>query len=166
MALARLDSMNDREKFRTRGIWYISWQGNYPKAIEEFGALVRQFPADSAGQNNLAYAYFAAREMNRAVEQGRLYIKIYPNNINGQYNLAWYAIGAGDFALGLSQAQKTIDAESQVRKSLRLRGALRARPRGGRRKPRAGMRSSNRSTSGHRPWPTLDWPISRSTKDG
>jgi eukaryotic-like serine/threonine-protein kinase len=116
LALARLDSMTDREKFRTRGIWYVL-AGNYPKAIEEFGALVHQFPADSAGQNNLAYAYFAAREMNRAVEQGWLYVKIYPNNINGQYNLAWYAIGAGDFALGLSQAQKTIGLNPKFEKA-------------------------------------------------
>jgi tetratricopeptide (TPR) repeat protein/tRNA A-37 threonylcarbamoyl transferase component Bud32 len=116
MALARIDSMNDREKFRTRGIWYLMAE-NYPKAIEEFGALVRQFPADSAGQSNLALAYFHVRDMTRAVEQGRLYTRIYPNNINGQFNLAWYAIGASDFALGLSQSQKVIALNPKFEKA-------------------------------------------------
>lgn len=116
MALARIDSMNDREKYRTRGLWYLM-TGNYPKAIEELGALVRQFPADSAGQSNLAYAYFFVRDMPRAVEQGRRYAQIYPNNVNGQGNLAWYAIGAGDFALALSQAQKAIGLNPKFEKA-------------------------------------------------
>jgi len=116
MALARIDSMNDREKYRTRGLWYLM-AGNYPKAIEELGALVRQFPADSAGQSNLAYAYFVVRDMLRALEQGRRYAQIYPNNVNGQCNLAWYAIGAGDFGLAFSQAQKAIGLNTKFEKA-------------------------------------------------
>ena len=116
MALARIDSMNDREKYRTRGLWYLM-AGNYPKAIEELGALVRHFPADSAGQSNLAYANFFVRDMPRAVEQGRRYAQIYPNNVNGQCNLAWYAIGAGDFGLALSQAQKAIGLNAKFEKA-------------------------------------------------
>jgi tetratricopeptide (TPR) repeat protein len=108
LALARLDSMNDREKFRTRGIWYLMTK-NYQKAIEEFSALVGRFPGDSAGHNNLAYANYIARDMAKAVEQGLHYVKIYPKNINGQGNLAWYAIGAGDFAMALEQVKKTLE---------------------------------------------------------
>jgi tetratricopeptide (TPR) repeat protein/predicted Ser/Thr protein kinase len=108
MALARVDSMNDREKFRTRGIWYLMTKNNQ-KAIEEFSALVKQFPADSAGHNNLALAYFFARDMSKAVEEGLYHTKIYPANINAQNNLSWYAIGAGNFALALDQVKMTLD---------------------------------------------------------
>jgi eukaryotic-like serine/threonine-protein kinase len=107
MALAHLDTMNDREKIRTRGVWYLITK-NHQKAIEEFSALVRQFPGDSAGHSNLAFAYFQAREMTKAMEQGRFYTKAFPSNINGQYNLSWYALGAGDMALALEQVQKTL----------------------------------------------------------
>jgi tetratricopeptide (TPR) repeat protein len=116
LALARLDSMNDREKFRTRGIWYLMTK-NYQKAIEEFSALVGRFPGDSAGHNNLAYAYYIARDMAKAVEQGLHYVKIYPKNINGQANLAWYAIGAGDFAMALVQAKKALELNPKFEKA-------------------------------------------------
>jgi eukaryotic-like serine/threonine-protein kinase len=116
LALARLDSMNDREKFRTRGIWYLMTK-NYQKAIEEFSALVGRFPGDSAGHNNLAYAYYIARDMAKAVEHGLHYVKIYPKNINGQGNLAWYAIGAGDFAMALVQAKKALELNPKFEKA-------------------------------------------------
>ncbi|MBM3295851.1 MAG: tetratricopeptide repeat protein, partial [Candidatus Aminicenantes bacterium] len=107
-AMARLDSMNDREKYRTRGIWYLLTK-NYAKATEEFTSLIKAYPGDSAGLSNLALSYFYARDMAKAVEEGRYYIKAFPRNLNGQYNLSWYAIGAGDFALGLEQARKALE---------------------------------------------------------
>jgi predicted Zn-dependent protease/predicted Ser/Thr protein kinase len=115
-ALARLDSMNEREKWRTRGVWYLMTK-NFPKAIEEFSALIKQFPADSAGRSNLAMAYFYARDMAKAVEQGGAYVRIYPSNFNGQYNLSCYSIGAGDFVLGLEQAKKTIELNANLEKA-------------------------------------------------
>jgi len=116
MALAHIDSMNDREKYRTRGIWYLMTQ-NAPKAIEEFSSLVKLYPADFAGHANLALAYFFAREMAKAEEEGLAYLKIYPNNINGQYNMSWYAIGAGNFGRALEQAQKALDLNPKFEKA-------------------------------------------------
>jgi len=108
MALAHIDSMNEREKYRTRGIWYLMTKNNQ-KAIEEFSELVKLFPADSAGHNNLAFAYFLARDMSKAVEEGLYYTKIYPANINGQINLSWYAIASGNFPMALDQVKRTLD---------------------------------------------------------
>jgi len=115
MAMARIDSMNDREKYRTRGIWYLMTK-NHEKAIEEFSALVKQFPGDSAGRNNLAYAYYIARDMAKAVEQEIYFTKIYPKNINGQNNLSWFAIGAGDMTLALEQVKKTLELNPKFEK--------------------------------------------------
>jgi tetratricopeptide (TPR) repeat protein len=116
MALARLDSMNEREKFRTRGVWYII-TGNYQKAIDEYSALVKQFPADAAGTLNLALAYFYSRDMAKAVEMGSQFTKIYPRNVNGYFNLSWYAIAAGDFILALDQAKKAIELNPKLQKA-------------------------------------------------
>ena len=68
-ALARIDRMSDREKYRTRGGYYLLIR-NPDNAIEEFTALVKQFPADTAGLANLAFAYFVKRDMANALELG------------------------------------------------------------------------------------------------
>ena len=58
LAMARIDRMTEREKFRTRGGYYLLVR-NPQSAIDEFNALVKQFPADTGGLNNLALAYRA-----------------------------------------------------------------------------------------------------------
>ena len=55
--------------------------------------------------------------MAKAVEHGLHYVKIYPKNINGQGNLAWYAIGAGDFAMALVQAKKALELNPKFEKA-------------------------------------------------
>src|ERR1039457_2767447 len=46
LALSKIDRMTDREKYRTRGAYYLM-ERDYDKAIEQFKALEKQFPADS-----------------------------------------------------------------------------------------------------------------------
>ena len=46
-ALARLDRMTDREKFRTRGSYYL-FTRKTDLAVQEYTALVKAFPADAA----------------------------------------------------------------------------------------------------------------------
>jgi len=107
--------MTERERYQTRGIWYLMTK-NSRKAIEEFGGLVKQFPADSSAHSNLALAYFLDRDMSNAVEEGLYYTKIYPANINGQYNLSWYAIGAGNFPMALDQVKITLEMNPKFEK--------------------------------------------------
>jgi len=57
LAMTHLDRMTEREKYRTRGSYYV-FVRNQSKAIEELSALVSQYPADSIGLGNLALAYF------------------------------------------------------------------------------------------------------------
>ena len=49
--------MTDREKYRTRGGYYL-YKQNFKRAVEEYSALVAQYPEDVAGHTNLAFAYF------------------------------------------------------------------------------------------------------------
>ncbi len=115
-ALARIDRMSEREKYRTRAVWYLLTR-NYQKAIEECSALVREFPADSAGNSNLALAYFYARDMSHAVEAGRRAVELYPKNITPNYNLVWYSIAAGDFDAAEKQAQKVLELNPRHEKA-------------------------------------------------
>ncbi|MBI3667940.1 MAG: protein kinase, partial [Acidobacteria bacterium] len=107
MALARIDRMTDREKYRTRGGYYLAVR-NHQKAIEEFSALVKQYPADSAGYSNLALAYFYGRDMSRALEEGRRAMELYPKNTMQRNNVALYAMYAGDFETAAREARTAL----------------------------------------------------------
>ncbi len=69
-ALEHVDRMTERERFRTRGAYY-AFIGNYPKCIEEYSALVAQYPADNIGHSNLGACYLHMRNMPKALEEPR-----------------------------------------------------------------------------------------------
>jgi TolB-like protein len=77
-ALALVDRMTEREKYRTLGAYDLNVAGNYEKAIENFEALVQKYPSDGAGHNNLAIAYFGTLNFTKALEGGRRVLAIYP----------------------------------------------------------------------------------------
>jgi tetratricopeptide (TPR) repeat protein/tRNA A-37 threonylcarbamoyl transferase component Bud32 len=114
-ALARIDRMPEREKYRTLGAYFFR-QRDFKKAIEYYSELVEKFPADLAGNTNLGLAHYFMRNMNKAVEQGLKTINLRPGNINLHYNLIWYAIGAGDLDLAREYAEKVlvISPERQI----------------------------------------------------
>ena len=116
MALARVDQMSEREKHRTIGVYSLS-KGNYEKAIEEFRALVKEYPADTAGHGNLALAYFFSGDMKRAYEQGRHGVELYPKNLLQRNNVALYAMYAGDFETAEREARAVLEQNPAFEKA-------------------------------------------------
>jgi len=115
-AMARIDRMSDREKYRTRGAYYLL-ERDYGKAIEQFKALEKQYPADSAGIGNLALSYFYERNMPAALEEGRRAVAIYPNNLLELNNLGLYAMYAGDFDTAIRESQRLLKLNPQFEKA-------------------------------------------------
>ncbi len=111
MAMQRIDRMTPRERYRTRGGYYLMMH-NYPKAIEEYSTLVKQFPFDSAGAYNLALALFQGRDMSRALQHVRQVALRNPSNIFYQSNAASFAVYAGDFEGAARQAQAVLKVNS------------------------------------------------------
>lgn len=107
LALAHIDRMSDREKYRTRGGYYLA-NREPRKAIEEYSALVQQFPSDAAGYSNLALAYFYLRDMAKAVEEGRHAVESASNALLQLNNLALYAVYAGDYGTAAEVAGKVL----------------------------------------------------------
>jgi eukaryotic-like serine/threonine-protein kinase len=103
LAMARIDRMTDREKFRTRGGYYLL-RHEPRKAIEEYTALVQQFPSDDAAHSNLAVAYMLRHDVAKALEEGREAVKNSHDTL-AQINLAIYSIYGGDFQGAIKQAQ-------------------------------------------------------------
>jgi len=104
-AMKRLDQMTDREKYRTRGIYYLMVR-DWKKAIDEYSALLKQYPGDYVIHAMLAIAYFFARDMPKAVEEGRLDVKYNPQGVHAHNNLSWYSLAVGDL--------KTAEEESRT----------------------------------------------------
>jgi tetratricopeptide (TPR) repeat protein len=112
-ALSKMDSMTARERYRTLGLYYVAVTGNYEKAIENYSALVEQYPADSAGYNNLAVAYFSTLDFAKAREAGASALEIYPTNKIMMSNFALYAMYAGDFDAARTHGMDLLDADEQ-----------------------------------------------------
>ncbi len=107
LAMSHIDRMTDREKYRTRSGYYLMTRNN-ARAIEELNQLVKQYPADMAGLNNLPIAYFYSRDMARALEESQRAIAVYPKNYVARNNAALYAMYAGDFPTAIKQAQTVL----------------------------------------------------------
>jgi len=101
LAFSKIDHMSEREKYRTRGAYYLLIR-DCDKAIEEESQLVRLFPADKTGVANLALAYFYRRDMPRALEEGRRAAEMNSGNAVQHANVGLYAMYASDFELAIS----------------------------------------------------------------
>jgi len=112
-ALSKMDTMTERERLRTLGLYYMVVTGNYEKAKESYQSLVEQFPADGPGHNNLAIAHFATLDFNAALEEGQRVLNIYPNRTLFRSNYALYAMYAGDFEKAEAEARKTLEQDPE-----------------------------------------------------
>ncbi|MGB5246488.1 MAG: tetratricopeptide repeat protein [Woeseia sp.] len=116
-ALALQDRMTERERYRTFGLYYTVVSLNYDKAIENYQQLVEKFPADGAGNNNLAILYTFTAQYDKALAQSRQLLKIYPTRILYRANHAQYALYAGDLETAESFAQQVITDDPNFFKS-------------------------------------------------
>jgi tetratricopeptide (TPR) repeat protein/predicted Ser/Thr protein kinase len=108
LAMEHLDRMTERERYHTRGYYYLV-VGNYPKCIEEYSTLVSQYPADRVGQSDLAWCYASLRNFPKAVESARKAEEIAPKGALEHLNLAFFSSFSGDFQTGEREARAASD---------------------------------------------------------
>jgi tetratricopeptide (TPR) repeat protein/predicted Ser/Thr protein kinase len=118
LALAHIDRMTDREKYRTRGGYYLLIR-DQQKAIEEYTSLIQQYPADAVAYPNLALAYFYSRNMAKALEIGRHSADLNPTSVVQRGNVALYALYAGDFANAAKEAQAALKLNPKYEAAVR-----------------------------------------------
>jgi tetratricopeptide (TPR) repeat protein/predicted Ser/Thr protein kinase len=118
LALAHIDRMTDREKYRTRGAYYL-WVRDPQRAVEEYTRLFEEFPADAVADSGLAYAYFLNRNMAKAQEIGRHAADRNPASAPQRGNLALYALYAGDFPVAAQEAQATLKLNPNYESAVR-----------------------------------------------
>lgn len=116
-ALALADRMTERERYRTFGLYYTAVSLNYDKAIENYQQLVEKFPADGAGNNNLAILYIFTAQYDRALQQSEALLKIYPGRTLYKANHAQYALYAGEIDTAVEFATAVLDDDPEFFKS-------------------------------------------------
>jgi len=112
-ALALLNRMTEREKYRTLGGYYLDHAQNYEKAVENYETLVKLYPADRAGHSNLALSHFYLLNFTKALEEARHSVDMYPANIRFRNNLALYAMYAADFTTAAEEARHVIQQNAR-----------------------------------------------------
>jgi serine/threonine protein kinase/tetratricopeptide (TPR) repeat protein len=96
LAMEHVDRMTERERFRIRGMYYIRTE-NWQKCVEEYGELLKQYPTDNIGYNNIAACYAGLRDMPKALEEARKAAEIAPKDLMARNNYSLYACYNGDF---------------------------------------------------------------------
>jgi len=105
-ALSNLDTMTERERLRTLGLYYSVVTRNHQKSIESYETLVQKYPADDTAHNGLAVQYFYVLDFQSALQEGSVVLDIYPNSVMGRSNYALYAMYASDFETAVAEAEK------------------------------------------------------------
>ena len=95
-AIRHLDGMTERERFRTRGTFYMI-TNDAQACVNEFGHLVARYAADASARNNRAVCLTLQRKTSEAVDEMREATKILPQRTLYRVNLALYADYSGDF---------------------------------------------------------------------
>jgi tetratricopeptide (TPR) repeat protein/TolB-like protein len=113
-ALALMDRMSEREKYRMLGAYYMTEARNYQKAIDNFSALVKGYPADRVGRASLALAYFWALNIPKALEEGKRALELDPTSTIVRANYALYAMYAGEFETAVKEMKQIITQQPSI----------------------------------------------------
>ena len=61
LAMEHVDNMTERDQYRNRGLYYRI-TGDWQDCVQQYTDLVKRYPADRVGQNNLAECYLQLRK--------------------------------------------------------------------------------------------------------
>ena len=107
LAMEHVDRMTERERYRVRGLYYYA-TSNYPKCIEEYGELVKRFPADNVAWINIAACYSGLRRIPEAVDAAKRAVEITPKGAVQRIILSFYSSYSGDFIVGEREARTAL----------------------------------------------------------
>jgi eukaryotic-like serine/threonine-protein kinase len=104
LAMEHVDRMTERERYRVRGLFYVSL-ANWQKCSEEYSELIKHYPGDNIGHNNLGYCLAELRDFSKAAEEVRRDLEINPN-ATAASNVSLFSSYAGNFQNGEAEARE------------------------------------------------------------
>jgi eukaryotic-like serine/threonine-protein kinase len=114
-AITNIDRMTERERYRTRGMYYFLTH-NDQKCVEEYSALGKLYPSDLGAHVNVATCWMNMRNFSKAMEEMQQALEIYPKRVPFQVNVALYQALSGDFAGAEKQAKTALELAPQFDK--------------------------------------------------
>ncbi len=114
-AITHIDRMTERERYRTRGMFYFI-TGNYQKCVEEYGALITRYASDVSAHNNRGICYSYLRNIPQTIEEMRRASEILPKRVLYKFNLAAYESLAGDFQTAERDARAALNMDPSYEK--------------------------------------------------
>ena len=116
-AQEHIDRMTERERYRTRGMFYFITD-DYQKCTEEYGALIARYSADVAALNNLGACYASLRNIPKALEEMSRAMEILPKKANYRLNHALYQAYLGNFQAAETEVQAALRVNPTAVKGL------------------------------------------------
>lgn len=109
-AIRHVDRMTERERLRTRGLYYYV-TNDYAACVKEYGDLLTRYAADAAARNNLALCSTKLRNMSRAREEMERVVQILPKRSLYRVNASLYSTYASAFDAGEQAARMAIELQ-------------------------------------------------------
>ena len=88
-AISHVAGMTERERFRTRGLFYLV-TNDYQSCVKEYNDLIVRYDADAAARNNLALCATQLRDWRRALDEMKRTVQILPKRMLFRGNLSVY----------------------------------------------------------------------------
>lgn len=107
LAMQHEDRMTERERYRNRGLFYLTI-GNWQKCVDENTQLVDRYPAERVGLTNLASCLAELRNIPKAVEAARRVVEIAPKSALYRLNYSFLSSANGDFITGEAEARAAL----------------------------------------------------------
>jgi hypothetical protein len=107
LAVEHVDRLTDRERYRVRGFYYYT-TGAWEKCVDEYGELVKLYPADNVGQANLAGCYSRLRNAPKAIEAAQRAVDIVPKGALQHVVLSFYNSYGGNFKAAEDAARQAL----------------------------------------------------------
>ncbi|MDP9322487.1 MAG: protein kinase [Acidobacteriota bacterium] len=115
LAVANLEHVTERERYRTRGLFFLL-TGDHQKCVDEYGTLIGRFASDATAHNNLALCAAQLRNLSKAVDETRLAVTILPRSIRQRSNLTEFLVYNGDFQGAENEAAEVLKLDSKAPK--------------------------------------------------
>jgi tetratricopeptide (TPR) repeat protein/predicted Ser/Thr protein kinase len=102
-ALKYTGRMTERERYRTRAYLYLQIS-DYQKCVDEYGALLDRYPADTGAHLNIAVCYLHLHNVPKALEESRRAVSLLPKRAIYHGNLAMNLAFGGDAGAASKEA--------------------------------------------------------------
>ncbi len=104
-AIAHLDGMTERERYRTRALSY-GLTGDYKACVTEYRDLIAKYNGDAAARANLAFCSAYLRDWPTTLTELRRLVAMLPKRVLYRTNLAVNLSYAGEFSAAEEAARK------------------------------------------------------------